>query len=100
MISLLFSQITALHEMIRAAEGVPRDALSIVSRAALIAGDHRITTDNIRDAAGQVYTTTKAALLNGTPEARRLLDAIIGEVISEKRARAFSARPRISQTTH
>jgi len=89
LVSLLFTQVTALQEVVRAAEGVPRDAISIVSRAALRAGDRKISTDHVRAAAAQLYQTTKAALLNGVPEARALLDVIIGEVISEKKARAF-----------
>ena len=97
LVSLLFTQVTALQEMIRAAEGVPRDALTIVSRAALRAGDRRVSTDHIRDAAGQVYLTTKAALLNGIPDARTLLERIINEVISEKKARAFLLRPEHSE---
>jgi len=88
-VTLLFTQKTALLELIRAAEGVPRDALLIVSRAALRAGERRISTDHIRDAARQVYQSTKEALLNGVPGARELLDRILAEVISNKRARAF-----------
>ena len=38
LISSLFTQVTSLQEVIRAAEGVPRDALSIVGRAGLRAG--------------------------------------------------------------
>ena len=86
---LLFTQVTALQELVRAAEGVPRDALNIVARAAVRAGDSRIATDHVRAAAAQVYTTTKAALLNGVPVAQRLLDVIIQDVISAKKARAF-----------
>jgi len=86
---LLFTQVTALQELVRAAEGVPRDALNIVARAAVRAGDSRISTDHVRAAAAQVYTTTKAALLNGVPVAQRLLDVIIQDVISAKKARAF-----------
>jgi hypothetical protein len=93
MASLLFTQSTALQEMIRAAEGVPRDALSIVSRAALRAGEDKVSTDHIRDAAEQVYLMTKAALLNGVPAARALLDVIIRDVISAKKARAFLLAP-------
>lgn len=88
-VSLLFTQVTALNELVRAAEGVPRDAITIVSRAALRAGERKISTDHIRAAAAQVYQSTKAALLNGIPDARSLLERIIAEVISEKRARAF-----------
>ncbi|WP_371783996.1 helicase HerA-like domain-containing protein [Streptosporangium subroseum] len=87
--TLLFTQITALQELIRAAEGVPRDALSIISKAAIIANDEKISTNDIRQGAHRVYKMTKAALLSSAPEARKLLDAIIGEVISKKKARAF-----------
>jgi hypothetical protein len=86
---LLFTQVTALQELVRAAEGVPRDALNIVARAAVRAGDSRIATDHVRAAAAQVFTTTKSALLNGVPQAQRLMDAIIQDVISAKKARAF-----------
>jgi KaiC/GvpD/RAD55 family RecA-like ATPase len=93
MVSLLFTQVTALQELIRAAEGVPRDALSIVARAAQRAGDQKISTDHVRAAAAQVYASTKEALLAARPEARRLLDHIVGEVIDQKRARAFLLEP-------
>jgi len=86
---LLFTQVTALQELVRAAEGVPRDALNIVARAAVRAGDVKIATEHVRAAAGQVYTTTKASLLNGVPLAQSLLDVIIQDVISAKKARAF-----------
>jgi hypothetical protein len=88
-IRLLFTQVTALQELVRAAEGVPRDALNIVARAAVRAGESKISTAHVRSAAAQVYTTTKAALMNGVPVAQRLLDVIIQEVISAKKARAF-----------
>lgn len=89
LVNLLFSQVTALEEMIRAAEGVPRDALNILSRAALRAGDTKITVSHIRGAAAQLYQTTKAAQLNAVPPARKLLDVIIRDVISGRKARAF-----------
>jgi hypothetical protein len=88
-VRLLFTQVTALQELVRAAEGVPRDALNIVARAAVRAGDTRISTEHVRAAAAQVYTTTKAALINGVPLAQRLLNVIIQDVISAKKARAF-----------
>lgn len=91
LVSLLFTQVTALQELVRAAEGVPRDALQIVSRAGLRAGEGKISTEHIRAAAGQVFQTTKAALLNAVPEAQKLLQIITDEVISKK-ARAFLLR--------
>lgn len=89
MVKLLFTQITALQEAIRAAEGVPRDALNIVSRAALRAGDSKISTTDIRDAAAQLYQTTKSAQLNAVPQARALLEAILRDVLAGRKARAF-----------
>ena len=89
MVRLLFTQTTALQELVRAAEGVPRDALLISSRAALRAGTRPISTDHIRRAASQVYQTTKQALLNANQQARQLLDIIIHDVINQKKARAF-----------
>lgn len=97
-IRLLFTQVTALQELVPAAEGVPRDALNIVARAAVRAGDTRICTDHIRAAADQVLQTTEAALLNGVPPAQRLLDVIIQDVISAKKARAFLLLPE--HTSH
>ncbi|WP_147450934.1 orc1/cdc6 family replication initiation protein [Streptomyces hoynatensis] len=93
MVRLLFTQTTALQELVRAAEGVPRDALLIASRAALRAGTRPISTDHVRRAASQVYQTTKQALLNANPQARQLLDIIIHDVINQKKARAFLLSP-------
>lgn len=89
MLKLLFTQVTAFQEMIRAAEGVPRDALMIVSRSALRAGSSRISTDHVRQAAAHVFQTGKAALLNAVPDARSLLEHIIADVISGRKARGF-----------
>lgn len=89
LVSSLFTQVTALQEVVRAAEGVPRDALNIVGRAGLRAGGSKISVTHIREAAAQLYTTTKAAQLNGVPAARALLDRIVNDVISGRKARAF-----------
>ncbi len=92
LIGSLFTQVTSLQEVIRAAEGVPRDALSIVGRAGLRAGGSKIAVAHVREAASQLYTTTKAAQLNGIPVARALLDRILSDVISGRKARAFLIR--------
>ncbi|WP_010542582.1 hypothetical protein [Dietzia alimentaria] len=98
LIASLFTQVTSLQEVIRAAEGVPRDALSIVGRAGLRAGGSKIAVTHVRDAAGQLYATTKAAQLNGIPVARALLDRILSDVISGRKARAFLIKQ--DQTQH
>ena len=89
MVRLLFSQVTALQELVRAAEGVPRDALAIVARAALRTAGKAISTSDVRAGAGQVYQQTKQPTLNANLDARRLLDLIVEEVINNKKARAF-----------
>ncbi|MCT1956782.1 ORC-CDC6 family AAA ATPase [Kocuria rhizophila] len=88
-ISSLFTQTTALQELVRAAEGVPRDALNILGRAGLRAGKQKISVPHVREAAAQLYTTTKATQLNGVKNARIILDRIINDVISGRKARAF-----------
>ncbi|MFS0895840.1 hypothetical protein [Mycolicibacterium litorale] len=89
MMSLLFTQVTALNELVRAAEGVPRDALNILSRAALRSGGQKISVNHVRQAAQQLYQTSKATQLNGVPHARELLEKINEDVIGVRRARAF-----------
>ena len=89
LIASLFTQVTSLQEVIRAAEGVPRDALSIVGRAGLRAGGSKIAVAHVREAASQLYATTKAAQLIGVPVARALLARIVSDVISGRKARAF-----------
>jgi len=89
MVRLLFTQVTALQELVRAAEGVPRDALAIVARAALRTAGKAISTPDIRSAAAQLYQQSKQPALNSNADAKRLLDLIIEEVINTKRARAF-----------
>ncbi|WP_404474756.1 hypothetical protein [Microbacterium aerolatum] len=98
LIGSLFTQVTALQEVIRAAEGVPRDALSIVGRAGLRASGSKIGVTHVREAASQLYTTTKASKLNGIPTARALLDRILNDVISGRKARAFLIKQ--DQTEH
>src|SRR5699024_9280594 len=48
-----------------------------------------IAVTHVREAAAQLYITTKATQLNGVPVARALLDRIVADVISGRKARAF-----------
>jgi hypothetical protein len=84
-----FTDSRAFDELVRAAEGVPRDALYIAARAAMRAGQGRISVPLVRDAARNWYQTDKSRALESIPEAQRLLQWIIDKVIREKRARAF-----------
>jgi hypothetical protein len=87
-----FTQATAFVELVRAAEGVPRDAINIANIAATHAGDQRISVPDIRAAARRWYLGDKEPAATANPEARQLLHWIIDEVIGGRRARAFLLR--------
>jgi hypothetical protein len=84
-----FTDSRAFDELVRAAEGVPRDALYIAARAGMRAGRDTISVPLIRSAARAWYLTDKSRPLESREEAQRLLNWIIDKVIREKRARAF-----------
>lgn len=79
----------AFHELVRAAEGVPRDAINIVSKAALHAGGERIAIRDVREAARTWYMMDKEAGLQAKRGARALLHWIIDRVIGQRQVRAF-----------
>ena len=93
-IRLGFTDTRAFDELVRAAEGVPRDALYIAGRAAQRAGEGKISVPLVREAARFWYQTDKSRALAGPglSEAQRLLNWVIDKVIREKRARAFLVR--------
>lgn len=89
-----FTDRRAVDELVRAAEGVPRDALNIASSAALKAGSERISVPNVRAAARAWFVKDKEAAVSSHNEAGRLLTWIIDTVIRGKRARAFLVNRR------
>jgi hypothetical protein len=88
-VSTAFVSELAFHELVRAAEGVPRDAINIVSKAALHAGSERIALRDVREAARTWYMMDKEAGLQAKPDARDLLHWIIDRVIGQRQVRAF-----------
>lgn len=84
-----FTQVNAFEELVRAVEGVPRDAINIISLAAMKANDSKISVQNVRDAARQWYCRDKESVINSKIEATKLLRWIIDEVIGSRKARAF-----------
>lgn len=88
-ISAGFTDTRAFDELVRGAEGVPRDALYIAAKAAMKAGQGKISVPLIRDATRSWYHGDKMNGLTSLVQARRLLEWIIAEVIRGKRARAF-----------
>ena len=92
-----FTQSNAFDEFVRAVEGVPRDAINIISLAAQRALDDAISVPDIRSAANTWYQRDKQSAVASTPDALHLLRWIIDQVIGERRARAFLL---LSDTRH
>ncbi|WP_182026575.1 ORC-CDC6 family AAA ATPase [Vibrio rotiferianus] len=88
-ISMVFKNKNALEEFARASEGVPRDAINIISQAAQHQKDPKIGVKNIRNAARTWYTTSKSKDINSRTEAVGLLEWIISSVIGAKKTRGF-----------
>jgi hypothetical protein len=82
----------AFRELVRAAEGVPRDGINVLSKAALHAADARITLRHVRDAARGWYLSDKQATLGARPAERDLLHWIIDRVVDERGVRGFLLR--------
>jgi hypothetical protein len=84
-----FTQSKAFDELIQASEGVPRDAINILSLAAAQAGDGRINIQNVRNAAGKWFAQDKSQFFKEHQDAEFLLGWIVDKVIGERRSRAF-----------
>lgn len=84
-----FTQINALQELVRAAEGVPRDAINIAALAAQVSDDRNISVADIRVAARQWYQQSKESAVASRERANDLLHWIREKVIGNRRARAF-----------
>ncbi|MFT3896351.1 MAG: hypothetical protein QM719_01405 [Thermomonas sp.] len=85
----LFTQVTAVDEFARASEGVPRDAINIIGLAAQKSPNAPISVQDVRSAARTWYTRAKQQAIATKPDAQRLLNWIIDEVIKHRQARAF-----------
>ncbi|HEU4411745.1 MAG TPA: hypothetical protein VFS43_41260 [Polyangiaceae bacterium] len=96
--SKVFTQRNAFEELVRSAEGVPRDAINIASLAAQRAVDELISVPHIRVAARKWYQRDKESAVQAAPEALRLLHWIYEEVIGTRRARAFLIRQDIGRS--
>jgi hypothetical protein len=84
-----FTDKRAFDELVRAAEGVPRDAINIASKAAIRAMSAKISVPDVRAAARAWFQSDKESALQGQIQALPLLNWIIDRVIRGKRARGF-----------
>jgi hypothetical protein len=96
LIPIGFTDKRAFDELVRAAEGVPRDALNIAAKAALRAAENRIAVQDVRVAARTWFQSDKEAALRSRDEAQELLNWMIDEVIRGKRARGFMVNQKSS----
>lgn len=95
MISTAFTQVNAFEEIVRACEGVPRDAINILGLAAQRANDTTISVGDVRAAAQSWYQGTKDAAVSAHIDAKRLLAWLIDKVIKQRRAKGFLLESRV-----
>ena len=79
----------AFPELVRAAEGVPRDAINIAALAAQHAGDTTIGIRHVRQAAHDWYLRDKYAAIAGNEPALATLRLLVDEVVGQRRSRTF-----------
>lgn len=84
-----FSQENVFKEFVRAAEGIPRDAFSILSQAAQNAYSQPISMETIRKSSKLWYQRDKESAVSSNHDAITLLHWIIDNVIGKRKARAF-----------
>jgi hypothetical protein len=89
LLSMGFTQGSAFEEVVRACEGVPRDAIHVLSLAAQRANDNPISMNHIRAAAEQWYQVSKDAAVSAHVQAKALLVWIIEKIIKERQTKAF-----------
>lgn len=79
----------AFAELVRAAEGVPRDAINIAALAAQHAHDEPIAVADVRRAARDWYLRDKQTAIVANEAAQAMLRALVDEVVGHRRARTF-----------
>ena len=89
LVNRAFTQQSVFDEFVRSAEGVPRDAINIITLAAQKAFDQKISMSNLRSAARDWYQRDKEGAVQQQPLAHELLHWIIRDVIAGRKARAF-----------
>lgn len=89
LVQTAFTQVNAFAELVRAAEGVPRDAVNILGIAAQRAFEDKISVPHVRSAGRAWYQRDKLSAVTANEVAAELLNWIISEVIGSRHARAF-----------
>lgn len=92
MVHDLFTQENAFEELVQAAEGVPRDAFNILTKAITNDYYNKVSVKSIRKAAKSWYVEDKQRSIHSFDQAGNLLRWIIDVVINERQSRAFLLR--------
>ncbi|WP_052396807.1 hypothetical protein [Kutzneria sp. 744] len=79
----------AFGELVRAAEGVPRDAINIAALAAQHANAEPIGIAEVRNAAKDWFLRDKQNALTVNEPARRTLQLLVDEIVGVRRSRTF-----------
>lgn len=79
----------AFAELVRAAEGIPRDAINIAALAAQHAHDQPIGLVELRRAARDWYLRDKQTAINANEPASNTLRFLVNEVVGRRRSRTF-----------
>ncbi|QRP49002.1 hypothetical protein [Amycolatopsis sp. FDAARGOS 1241] len=80
---------SAFGELVRAAEGVPRDAINIAALSAQHAHDQPIGVRDVRLAARDWFLRDKQSAISGDEAATALLRKLVDEVVGRRRSRTF-----------
>lgn len=96
LIRIAFTQENVFRELVRAAEGIPRDAMYILSLAAQADFPRAISMDAIRKASKSWFQRDKETAVSANQRALQLLHWIIDKVIAHRRSRAFLLQRTIS----
>ena len=84
-----FTRDSTFAELVRACEGVPRDAIYIIPIAAQKAANRAISIPNIRQSARTFYQSDKANVVTSSPILSKLLAYIIEVVIGDRNTSIF-----------
>lgn len=79
----------AFLELVRAAEGIPRDAINIAALAAQHAHNDMIDLADVRRAARDWYLRDKQSAITSNKAARATLRKLVDEVVGKRRSRTF-----------
>jgi hypothetical protein len=82
----------AFQELVRAAEGVPRDGLNVVLLAAGRAGSPRISVEDVQSSARRYYLRDKEDGIKGNRAAEDMWIRLQREVVANRRQRTFLLR--------